>query len=305
MFNDLPDNKAIKMGEVFIVKLTTIYGFNNFEVSGVRVKGGLHTLPNLDNIYSVKAASKQLSHYMLGEEVISVAERNAKSPHIYYDDDYEEYQFDSLEHEYEIKKEWERIKDAIPIYDETPEELIPVEIEVAGSMVDTGSEFISTPYQYGKTFFDAHTQGIFSINLGSVAMDEVNTIKCEYPSVKIDNSNHSHLTYLQVDGGYVFGSSVHDNYITGKNCVRVVTTLKEAQESEKAVRQKVRSRLMMKIKPISADAVLVSDLYTFLKSVKISLSELEVKQKGQLTKRVLTNRVADKMKELEQFVMDS
>lgn len=110
MFNDLPDNKAIKMGEVFIVKLPAS-SYHGFEVNGVRVNGGLHTLPNLDCIFSVRSALKQLVHYELGEEVISVAERNSKSPHIYYDDDYEEYQFDSLEHEYEVKKEWERIKE--------------------------------------------------------------------------------------------------------------------------------------------------------------------------------------------------
>lgn len=204
-----------------------------------------------------------------------------------------------------LRKNGNVLKKALPNYDETPEQLIPVEIELIGEQVDTGSKFISTPYQLGKAFFDTRTQGIFSIDLGSVAMDEVNTIKGEHPNVKITNSDHSHLTYLKVEGEYAFGNSVKDSYVTGKASTRVVTKLDDAKVLEKDVRQKVRSRLMMKIKPISADTVLVSDLYTFLKSVNSILSELEVKQKGQLTKRALANRVAEKMKELEQFVMDS
>lgn len=302
MFNDLPDNKAIKMGEVFIVKLPASY-YNGFEINGVRVNGGLHTLPNLDNIYSVKPSLKRLTHYELNGEEIGVAIFNSKSPSSYYDDDYEEYQFDSLEHEYDVKKEWERIKDAVPIYKETPEQLLPVEIEVIGTMVDTGSKFISTPYQLGKAFFDS-SGGIYNLDRYSIACDEVRQIRQEYPDAKVDLPTHSGLEYLKVNGTYIF-TRAPEPWIKGSSFPTIVTSLDAAKEIERDTRKIVRSRMMVEIKPIVADSIMLKDIYKFLDRVEDSLSSIEVKQKSYHCKRALVNRLAEKMKELEQFVMDS
>jgi len=299
MFKDLPDNKAIKMGEVYVVKLAASF-YHGFEVNGVRVNGGLQTLPNLDNIFSVNPSVKKLIHYKLGEDAIPVVDYNVKNPSRYYDSDYEEYVFDSLEHEYEVKKEWERIKSAVPVYDETPEQLVPVEIEVVGSMVDTGSMFISTPYQYGKAFFDSRS-GLYSLNKYQIACDEVKRVKEEYPNIDIDQPTYSGLEYLKVDGTYIFTRSPQP-FIKGSCSSTVFTALGDAQVVEKEVRNFIRSRMMVEIKPVVADSVLLKDVYNFLDNVKTTLSEIEVKQKSYNRKQGLLNRLREKMTELGNIV---
>lgn len=299
MFNDLPDNKAIKMGDVFIVKLPQYYN-SSYEINGVRSNGGLHTVPSLDCVLKVIQARKDLKHYVLGDEQLSVKEYREKSPHIYYDEDYEEYQFDSLEHEYEVKKEWERVKVATPVYEETPETLEPVEIELIGEQIDTGSKFISTPYQLGKAFFNKEG-GLFSLSKFSIASDEVKVVRNEFKEANIDIPTHSGLEYVKVNGSYVFTNA--PSYIKRSCYPSVLTSLQDAKDIEEAVRREVRSLMLVAIKPTVASDTTIKDILDMLSGLERSIKSIDVKQKSAISKSALLTTLSKKMEELRMSLL--
>jgi len=306
MFKDLEQQQAVLIGNSYIVQLGSSYDRSEYRVNGVLMSSGKVCLESLDDIYKVIPATKQLNYFNLNGEVFTPKEFEQKSPHIYYDEDYEEYQFDSLEQEYEFKKEWERVKDATRVYDETEESLERVDIDVVGSAVDTGSEFIQTPYQFGKAFFDKTNSGIFSVNVYSVACNEVTRLKSQYPDTKFEIPTHSGLTYLQVGGKYIYGGTSTESYVTGNNPTRIVQTLKQAQDLEDDTRQKVRQKIMVQIKGSNELGLnTIKSYHDFLKATLSKVVSLEIKQKDYTSKRSLSESIQNKITELEKSLLNN
>lgn len=306
MFKDLEQQQAVLIGNSYIVQLGSPYDRSEYRVNGVLMNSGKVCLESLDDIYKVIPATKQLNHYDLNGEMFALGEFNRKNPSTFYDDDYGEMVFGSLEQEYEFKKEWERVKDATPIYDETEEQLEKVGIDVVGSAVDTGSEFIQTPYQFGKAFFDKTNSGIFSVNIHSVACNEVTRLKGQYPDIKFEIPTHSGLTYLQVDGKYIYGGKSLESYVTGNNSTRVVQTLKQAQDLEDGIRQKVRQKSMVQIKGSNELGLnTIKSYHDFLNATLSKVVSLEIKKKAYTSKRLLSESIQSKITELEKSLLNN
>jgi len=286
LFNDLKQNQAVKLDNgLFVVELYQ----GAYEISGVQVNinygNNQVTVESLDDIKRITTKSGELLHYVYTHngitDIVSGDERNALAVKVndfseeYYDEGEEENIFPDLDTEFEYKKLCQLLNSYRPVRAPDVTTLESVEITVVGTAVDTGSQFIETPFQYGTVSFGG--RGVFRVNLSAIALDEFNRAKPVYTNSKFDNATHSNIRYAQVNGNYFFSD---ETLGARENQVHISSSLKEAQAMEKKVRDGISNILRHKLAPVAMTALTVNNVMNELETIRNNVKRIDPKSKS-------------------------
>ena len=297
----LSDFEALSIGDKFIVALPSGGYGRKFRVNGIDIQSnGQVVVDSLEDILEVFKPNKVLESWLWEDKGISltIKEHNDLSSKYmeFYDNDLEEYAFGSVEEEIEYIKHRDYMKNFKPVYGETLEAPKAVFITLIGSFEDTGSCYIQTPFQHGLARFQGGS-GVYKVLTSGVAADAVAKYIHNNPEIKITNSNHSNIKFLQVDGKYIFTDTQEQHFEKSGVC-KVVQTLDEAQNIERDIRDKVKRTLDLHCKPVAVNEVQMLDFVKVLQGFRKSLQSLEIKQKSYAAHRSLYFSVS---KEIEKY----
>ena len=230
MIVGLKDNEAVIFGDLVQVKLP----YGSYEVDGVGLFGGKVVTVSKDSVINkVKTLGMETTHYYNDKEgcqdCISVEKYQALEEGSYgeWDDDLEEYVYESLEHEFECRKKREELQWWKPSQVDLGYELECFEYVVVGVLEDTGSPFIESPIIYGKVSWNGG-RSFYKCNLSGAAFKRYSEYESKYKeSVKFDNdSNRHYLRFATINGNYVFA----DKPPFKDNSVLYTDTLEKAKE---------------------------------------------------------------------------
>ena len=216
-------------------------------------------------------------------KLVSIADRDALAVYVvaeaddFYDEDSDEYNFPDLDTEFEFRKMQAQLNSYVAVRADDITTLESVEVTVVGTAVDTGSQFIETPFQYGTVSFSG--RGVFRVNLSAIAFDELRRAKLVYTDAKFDNSTHSNIRFAQVNGNYLFSN---ETLGAGENQVRIFGSLEEAQAMEKEVREGISNILRHKLAPVAMtqNVLTINNVMNELEAIKRIVNSIDPKSKS-------------------------
>ena len=281
IYDGLEQHQAIKCNDKYVVQL----GYDNYdwkyEVNGIRSRGCRQiVVDDLSEIKRYVQEQKKTIGAIIsdGSEVpIETIQQFSAKYSQYEDEDGRMWFGDNTEAELEYVKDKAYYRVQEYVYETTPAYTEDLEITVVGSVEDTGSDFIETPYVYGKANFGK--SGIYRVNLSSIAVDEFQKVRNEYSDVTFDLPTHSHLKYAKVDTHYVF-TNRNEQWINNNNSFVVLNDLEEAHKKEREIRKFVRGMLETYAAPKKAGDVQIKDFVESLRGIKATVDGLNVKQKS-------------------------
>lgn len=302
LFSDLQTNKAVQLdNDMFVVQLNRgEYVINGKEVQHTIYEGQV-VVDSIDDIVRIVHVPGEVVHYKnkFDESMLSVAEYTALVQEI--SDIAEQYQasdddgdddiiFPSLEIEFEYMKKQRHRESFIAVRDVDTKRHEQVVIDVVGSAVATGSEFIETPFVYGRVSF-ASNGSIFRVNASAVAADEFNNSKALYPTVKFENSTHSNIRFAKGNDNFIFNDKM-----TGvtEGQTRLFTDLNAAKEFESEIRNLISSKMRHAFAPttITKDIVTSSKLLYSIESISNIVASLQVKVVSDNSHREVKRQIA-------------
>jgi len=260
----------------------TIVGYgNSYEIDGA-ITGGTKqvVVDDLNKIKRYFGEQKKTIGAIIsdGSEVpIETIQQFSAKYSQYEDEDGRMWFGDNTEAELEYVKDKAYYRVQEYVYETTPAYTEDLEITVVGSVEDTGSDFIETPYVYGKANFGK--SGVYRVNLSRTAMDEFCKVRVEYSEVDFDVPTHSHLKYVKIAGNYVF-TNRSERWINDTGTFVVLNDLEQAHEKEREIRKFVRGMLETYAAPKKAGDVEIKDFVASLRGIKATVDELNVKQKS-------------------------
>lgn len=296
IYSGLEQHQAIKCNDKYVVQL----GYNNYEwkyeVNGVQSRGGRQiVVDDLSEIKRYVQEQKKTIGAIISDgsevPVETIQQFNAK--YSQYEDEDGRMWFDEdteAELQYVKDKAYYRVQEYV--YETTPAYTEDLEITVVGSVEDTGSDFIETPYVYGKANFGS--SGVYRVNLSRIAMDELCKVRAEYPNVVFDLPKHNHLKYVKVDTQYVF-TNRSERWINDTGTLVFLNDLEQAHEKEREIRKFVRGMLETYAAPRKAGDIEIKDFVESLRSIKTSVEQLDVKQKSRSGYMALLKTINDKI----------
>lgn len=293
--------QALKIGDSYVVQLTGWYESLKHTVNSVEVSSSQVVVKSTNNILLVKPPTKQLDRYENDQGVVMDIDTYAianKAKSEYWNEDADDYIYPDIESQIEILKLEGDREGFKPVYKDTYYEPTPVDITVIGVMEDTGSDFISTPFEIGCSKF-AGSVGIYKVSSPlSIALDEFSKIAKENPEDKLENPTHSGLEYGNVNGKYVFNKG--DSYISTRHqYYKVFEDLEEAKKYEEGIRKFIRSRVSPHLKDhqeVSKQER--SDITKKLLSICSDVRSLQVKQKSDSDHRRVIKNVNELLNEI-------
>lgn len=279
----------IDLGESWLVYLSE-YGLYKLEDREVRVNGGAQFFvkPGTE-ISKITCYNKELVHYEKDGEILSVKDYNAVHDK-FRDEDTFEYDYSSLEEEFEHRKELENLRDYTQIFTQKEDEVTPVPLSFVGSAQDTGNKYITTAFSYGKAKFG--NSGFYEVNFTAVTSDTFWEFIGEYSlkEVTTNDFKRNYVRFAKVKGTYVVGDSILG---AEEKCKRYYTTLRGAEEAIESHKKAFTRHLKIKIfgDETPLDGVSVKHVFDKLSSIKSSVSALDVKQKGVGSKAQLLHTI--------------
>lgn len=280
IYNGLEQHQAIKCNDKYVVQLGLCYG-NSYEIEGALSNGSKQVVvDDLNKIKRYFGEQKKTVGAIIsdGSEVPIETIQQFNDKYFQYEDEDGRMWFGEdteAELQYVKDKAYYRVQEYV--YETTPAYTEDLEITVVGSVEDTGSNFIETPYVYGKANFGS--SGVYRVNLSSIAMYEFCKVRAEYPNVEFDVPTHSHLKYVKVNTQYIF-TNCSERWINDTGTFVVLNDLEQAHEKEREIRKFVRGMLETYAAPRKAGDVEIKDFVESLKSIKGSVERLDVKQKS-------------------------
>lgn len=286
IFNGLQDKQAIKLDNgLYVVQLN---GSKNITY---KVKGEIAThaysnkqvvVENLEDIScEERTPSKVISFQSPSGEVIEANEFYKLKNEITlpYEDEDGDIVYPDIDTEYQVKKKLEVFNQYTPIKSEEVTQIVPIEIKVVGTALDTGSEFIHTPFQYGEASWLG--KGVYKVLQGAIAMEEFKKIRQSHAHLKWNVPNHSHLRFVKLNTSYIFTTlGEHYSWLSNAKVSKIVTSLEEAKEEESNIRKLIRKELHPYITPVVLDAITLTDVRSKLDSVILRMGNIDVKQKS-------------------------
>ena len=285
----------LKIDDMYRVYLKCGYS-DIFEVNGLRVRTGTIQV-DVTSPPVVKKVIKgvvRTTHYEDGDKNTMTVEEYNSIVNMYKNEDYE-YEYPSLDAEFEHRKAMEALEAYRPVQF-TPEDTYEdVPTRCIGEVVDTGSVYIENALTYNAAQFS--NGNLYKVDLSAITANELNLFVDEHDlRDKYNNSTHSNVHYAKIDGDYVMTNIPY----TRENESATYKTLKEAKEKEASVRKQVRSHLVSKV--LGKDYMLkgksLSSTYTIVESWISDLDGLDVKQKAYQSQRSLVNRMRKFKEEL-------
>lgn len=291
IFNDLVNYEAVKSGDNLIIQLPR----GVYDVNGSTLECGYGgrqiTVDSSSTVLRKVVFPKELSHWVnLEGDVITKEEcENALAQkRQYWNEEDEMFQYPNLEVEYTVKKACEAYENLTPVYNQREPEWEPIKVNVVGAWEETGSDFITTPYQVGRSKFTSEG-GLFKLNKSSLA---TNTLKkwVEREGRSLEISTHSHLEYAKVDGEYVF-TRMSEPWVKSYTCCTVYQSIAEAKQAEKDLIRQIESHLDRMFAG-KMDEVTKGEVYKGLLALRDSVRELDVKTKSETKRHSLLSSIS-------------
>ena len=202
-------------------------GYNYFYINGedinVHDSEFVGIVLSSDDNFQYKSKSKIVKEYVRGDEAMSIKEYRSV-PTCYDEDSSEEQVLNAISR----RRELEGFN---PVYIDAP--IKDVEIEINGSIENTGSRFIKPSFKSDYS----QSESIYTVNGKDIAIDEFDTLAEKYKDHATFYNNKNYLEYAKINGNYAFDNSIVFSERT--NCI-ICTSLNEAQKEEENIRNKVR-----------------------------------------------------------------
>jgi len=199
IFDGLDDRQAVAFNGVYVIQLSR---GEYVSPSGDSVKINMAdqlTHHQIDGWHLVKKTQPQVLYYKTKEgNELSVGDYHRLQ------EQYEEYKesgFPDLDTEFDIKKRIAEYSRSTPVMSEVEVTHEPIEITVIGSAEDTGSEFIETPFKYGKVSFK--TRGVYKVHASSISIDEFKKLGAKFTKDRF-NCDGDKLRFAKINGNFVF-----------------------------------------------------------------------------------------------------
>lgn len=293
IYDGLKQHQAIKMDDRYVVQLGYTYG-NSYEINGELANGNQQVV--VDDPSKIKRyigeQKKAVGAIVADGSEVSIEDLAAyQNKYLRYkDDDTGEFLFgDDVEAELEYVKDKAKYRVKEYLYETVPSHTEDIEIDVVGSVEDTGSEFIETPFVYGEVSH-SYSSGIYKVHLSRIAVDEFKKWQRHYEDVAFDLPIHSHLKYAKVDTEYVFTGATY-RWIVENNHAIVLNDLDQAHQKESEVRKFIRDSVRVYAEPRKAGDVEIKDFIRVLAEIKSSVVQLHVKQKSVHAHRALNSKI--------------
>lgn len=293
VYEGLKSNNAVKVGDSYIVQLawnTTLF------IDGIELRNGSDqiVLNSLDDIYQVKQPSKTVSHYENADgETLPVTEmRKFRTKWENYLDEDDSF-IGTPEEELQYVKDKIYYQSFQPVFKESEKEYVPIEITVVGEAVDTGSEFIQTPYSIGK--LNHPGGGVFKVLLGRIVRDELTKIT---KHLKVDVPTHSNIKYVKVNGEYLF-TNMRNPAIENADTFKVVKTLEEAKDLEASWRKKIDNVVKLAVDDEEISELHRKEVYRSLGGIKNLMQQIDAKAKSADTHRHALKNISDLIQRVE------
>ena len=305
IISDLKAGEAVEFEGGFLVNLDSgEYEINGSTVSVNGYGGRQFTVETIDSIFRITKSSPKLTGFTLKAPDGSVTGEPFGTLDEFYiltkaNKEGLESGFLSLADEFHIRTEVGKYNACFKVMSEPEVVKTKVELNVIGTMIDTGSDFIHSALHVGeKSFAD---RGMFKVNLASVALDEFNRIAATLPG--LTNATHSNIQYAQYKGSYIFTDYKNMNGIADKSNSSVVyKTLESAKAGERTMRQFVRREINLHSAPADLKDLpdkTIHDLVKLLNHAQTNLYETQsmAKSKGALaTGRSKVNEAIEMLK---------
>lgn len=296
-FRGLSLNCAVKVGNEFAAMLpagmyaTGAVRFDNPIASVVFVE-------DIETLCQVTPAKKVPTEVQFDDDTVSHEEWQF-SLHEQMDALENENNELSLDEEYAIKKRIEELQKGKVIYEEVPEKLSHVDINLVGEIQDTGSKYISNPLSFGKLV--VQNSVIYALDKKSLVADVLYDFLDEQ-DLEIDNKSDNSLAFAKVKGKYVFKTVTQWSEILRQNqSTSSFLTLESAQQEEKKIKDELRNYLntVLVRHNESLDKHTLGNVHSALLVIKSSARDLDVKQKDLPSHRACVNLIDELIEYLE------
>lgn len=209
----------------------------------------------------------------------------------YWDSDNHEHHYPSLEVEFEHRKHVEELKENyIPVYHETPDIIEPVQLSCVGNATPTGNQFIEIALAYSKAKFS--DSGFYRVNWSGLTAKILKDFIDEHDLHKeFSNSDHSNVRFAQIKNKYIMNDNIRG---ADKEKYGVYANLELAKDAIESHTKSLRKYLYTKVfgDNIVLNKVTLGNVVKELESIKSSLANIEVKQKGVQPKNILLNKIS-------------
>ena len=288
MFSDLKNFEAVKVDDKLCVQLAG----GVYLVDGTPFLVTSFSEQHILNI-NVQVEKKvviqpQITHYKNSDGLIISIEDyytmidNKFGKYYCEDDDGDNYVFPDLDTEYNYKK---FLAEHTAMWSEETYEYKPVDIAIKGEWVDTGSDFIETPYSQGGVTFGG---GVYKVLTSNVAWDEFRK-QCNKYNLTYDGDD---LRFVKVDNGYIFASRFdHVPYIKSNIAFTLTKSLDDAHKYEEDVRTTVRKRMFVLFGEQSVSGILRKQIHNDLAYALDRIRSLEVKVKASADKSNIIHKI--------------
>lgn len=301
MITGLKDNEAVIFGDLVQVKLP----YGSYEVDGVGLSGGNVVTVSKDSVINkVKMLGMETTHYYSTKEncqdCISIEEYQSLKESSYgeWDDDLEQYVYESLEQEFECRKEQEELQFWKPSQVDRGYELECFEYVVVGVLEDTRSPFIESPIIYGKVSWNGG-RSFYKCNLSGAAFKRYSEYESKYKkSVRFDNDSYQYLRFAKVNGNYVFA----DKSPFQDKSILYTDTLEKAKELISGAIKEVDRVLGPIVNPIELGIQDAGKLLAAVGRVIDTTRGLDVKQKSSSSKVAILRKLQEIENDLKSVV---
>lgn len=244
-------------------------------------------------VQEVARGTKTHTHYEHKDtkEKMTFQEYNSIKYGEYYDSEGSDFRYPSLEIEFEHRKQVEELKENyLPVYHETPDVFEPVTLTCVGRATPTGNEFIETALAYSKAKFS--DSGFYRVNWSGLTAKILKGFIDEHDLHKeFSNSDHSNVRFAQIKNKYIMNDNIRG---TDKEKYGVYANLELAKDAIESHTKSLRNYLYTKVfgDNIVLNKVTLGNVVKELESIKNSLANIEVKQKGAQPKNILLNKIS-------------
>jgi hypothetical protein len=291
MFSDLEKWQAVSFGDAVVLCIS-----GTVEVNGKTIKssgwGNKNiTIPSNAEIYSINDLGKEVVKYVRDDgEEMSV--EDFKAAHAkrdeYYDADEDEYEYPSIEVEFECRKELEALRLFKPLYRHLGVEKTKITPDVVGSLEDTGHPCIETPVVFGSSKWRG--SGVYRCNLSEAARKKYNELASKYSSkARFENSSHSNIRYATLDGSYAFSDR---SPFTEKNVV-YKNSLSEAKKEIEWAEREVERIIVGTMEPSKLDSLSAGEFLRMIESLERQASGLSVKQRSSTSRSGMLTSISN------------
>mgnify|MGYP001106915424 CR=1 FL=1 len=296
IFDVLDHGCAVKTKTGYIVGLKTgRYILNGVEVV-VPYNGDQVWVDDVSNIKVILTSPAPFLHYKDADGNVVTKEQfqaAADERSQYYDDATEEYIYPDIETEFDIRKRTDHLITGLTaVYGESERIVEDVEVVVIGVWEDTGSAYIETPYQLGRTTFNQNS--VYKVHTGRIARDAViswHEANKDMVGELTGLDSSSNIRFVKVGGKYMTNYLEKYNWCDKPSAASYHNTLEDAKNEEYSVRSIVTEHFDKMCRPKQFDSVVV---YEELMRMKNQVVVLDVKQKAEKDKRIILG-IIDKL----------